>query len=46
MPSTLRLTMVPGINGTDQAHWQTRWLATNPGRVAEFASTLVKEIQT
>lgn len=33
MPSTPRLTIVPGINGSDQAHWQTRWQAPTDVRI-------------
>ena len=33
MPTTLRLTIVPGINGSDESHWQTLWQAASADAV-------------
>jgi len=33
MPTTLSLTIVPGINNSDAVHWQSRWEATQSDAV-------------
>lgn len=33
MPTPPRLTIVPGINGSDEAHWQTRWQTRTDARI-------------